>query len=227
MSSDLFRLPIDRAFSVRGVGTVLTGTVWSGTVAVGDEVLVLPGALRGRVRSVESHGRSLQRSEPTCTHGGGSRRRRPIGDRSGRRGRRAARPVAGDDRVRRGAHGARRCSAPDRDSHPHSRAHRHGGNHGAGTPADADSTGRHRSGATRARAPDRRARGRPVCRAKLQPRLHDRRRTGTGPGSTSPRRLASRSRRRDARGTTPRARRTPSGGRAAGSPVGAARSSTR
>ncbi|MEO7986743.1 MAG: selenocysteine-specific translation elongation factor, partial [Gemmatimonadales bacterium] len=64
ISSDYFRLPIDRAFSVPGVGTVLTGTAWSGTIAVGDEVLILPGTLRGRVRSIESHGRSLQRSEP-------------------------------------------------------------------------------------------------------------------------------------------------------------------
>lgn len=63
-SGDLFRLPIDRAFSVAGIGTVVTGTAWSGTIAIGDEVVILPGGLRGRVRSVESHGRSLDRSEP-------------------------------------------------------------------------------------------------------------------------------------------------------------------
>ena len=41
-SDDLFRLPIDRAFTVRGVGTVVTGTVWSGKVSTGEEVRLLP-----------------------------------------------------------------------------------------------------------------------------------------------------------------------------------------
>jgi len=53
---DLFRLPVDRAFSVAGAGTVVTGTAWSGSVKVGDDVRVLPGAARGRVRGVQSHG---------------------------------------------------------------------------------------------------------------------------------------------------------------------------
>ncbi|MGH7534274.1 MAG: GTP-binding protein, partial [Gemmatimonadales bacterium] len=61
---DLFRLPVDRAFSVAGVGTVLTGTGWSGTVSVGDAVRLLPGDVHGRVRSVEMFGQSAQRSEP-------------------------------------------------------------------------------------------------------------------------------------------------------------------
>ena len=63
-AGDLFRLPVDRAFSVAGIGTVATGTAWSGAVAVGDTVLLLPGGLRGRVRSIQSHGRTLERSEP-------------------------------------------------------------------------------------------------------------------------------------------------------------------
>ena len=37
---DLFRLPIDRVFAVAGAGTVVTGSTWSGTVAVGDSVRV-------------------------------------------------------------------------------------------------------------------------------------------------------------------------------------------
>jgi selenocysteine-specific elongation factor len=61
---DLFRMPVDRTFSVAGVGTVLTGTAWSGAVAVGDAVTVLPARLRGRVRSIEMHGVQLRRSEP-------------------------------------------------------------------------------------------------------------------------------------------------------------------
>jgi selenocysteine-specific elongation factor len=63
-AADLFRLPVDRAFSVAGVGTVVTGTAWSGRLAVGDPVLLLPDGREGRVRSIESYGCSLARSEP-------------------------------------------------------------------------------------------------------------------------------------------------------------------
>ena len=41
--TDLFRMPIDRSFSVRGAGTVVTGTTWSGTVRVGETLGVHPG----------------------------------------------------------------------------------------------------------------------------------------------------------------------------------------
>jgi selenocysteine-specific elongation factor len=61
---DVFRMPLDRAFSVAGVGTVLTGTAWSGSVSVGDRVRLLPGGTEGRVRSIESHGQPLERSRP-------------------------------------------------------------------------------------------------------------------------------------------------------------------
>jgi selenocysteine-specific elongation factor len=63
-SGDLFRLPVDRAFSVAGVGTVVTGTAWSGRIKVGDEVALLPLGPRGRVRSIETYGRAVERSEP-------------------------------------------------------------------------------------------------------------------------------------------------------------------
>jgi selenocysteine-specific elongation factor len=43
-AADLFRLPIDRVFAVAGAGTVVTGSTWSGTVAVGDSVHLLPTA---------------------------------------------------------------------------------------------------------------------------------------------------------------------------------------
>jgi selenocysteine-specific elongation factor len=62
--ADLFRLPVDRACSLAGVGTVVTGTAWSGRIAVGDAVSLLPSGHAGRVRSVESYGQSLQQSEP-------------------------------------------------------------------------------------------------------------------------------------------------------------------
>lgn len=62
--ADLFRLPVDRAFSLSGAGTVVTGTARSGRIAVGERVRVLPGGLEARVRSIESFGRSVECSEP-------------------------------------------------------------------------------------------------------------------------------------------------------------------
>jgi selenocysteine-specific elongation factor len=52
---DLF-LPIDRAFSVPGFGTVVTGTIYNGSVQEGDEVTVVPSGLSSKVRSVQVHG---------------------------------------------------------------------------------------------------------------------------------------------------------------------------
>lgn len=49
-----FRLAIDRSFSLRGAGTVVTGTVLSGRVAVGDHVMTSPAGLEARVRSVHA-----------------------------------------------------------------------------------------------------------------------------------------------------------------------------
>jgi selenocysteine-specific elongation factor len=63
-TDDLFRLPVDRAFSVAGAGTVVTGTTWSGAARVGDEVVVWPGGLRARIRSVQVHGVSRPSAEP-------------------------------------------------------------------------------------------------------------------------------------------------------------------
>jgi selenocysteine-specific elongation factor len=63
-AADLFRLPVDRAFSVAGVGTVVTGTAWSGRLSVGEAVRLLPSGPSGRVRSIESYGASLEQSEP-------------------------------------------------------------------------------------------------------------------------------------------------------------------
>jgi selenocysteine-specific elongation factor len=63
-AGDLFRLPVDRAFSLAGVGTVVTGTSWSGRLRVGDEVALLPGGSTARVRSIQVHGRTVERSEP-------------------------------------------------------------------------------------------------------------------------------------------------------------------
>lgn len=54
--ADPARLPVDRVFVVEGFGTVVTGTLWRGRVAVGDTVAVEPAGRTARVRSVEVHG---------------------------------------------------------------------------------------------------------------------------------------------------------------------------
>ena len=58
-----FMLPVDRVFSIKGFGTVVTGTVQSGAVAAGDPVVVLPSGRPGRVRRIEVHGQPAERSE--------------------------------------------------------------------------------------------------------------------------------------------------------------------
>lgn len=63
-AADLARLPIDRAFTLPGVGPVVTGTAWSGMFRVGDAVLVLPTGNRARVRSLGRHGQDVAESAP-------------------------------------------------------------------------------------------------------------------------------------------------------------------
>jgi selenocysteine-specific elongation factor len=57
------RLHVDRSFTIRGAGTVVTGTLWSGTAARGDEVLILPAGTPARVRSVQVHDEPRERAE--------------------------------------------------------------------------------------------------------------------------------------------------------------------
>ena len=57
-----FRLPVDRVFSMRGQGIVVTGTALAGDVRVGDAVRVLPGGGEARVRSLEVHGEEHERA---------------------------------------------------------------------------------------------------------------------------------------------------------------------
>ena len=61
---DVFRQPVDRSFSIAGVGTVLTGTCWSGSVTVGDRVTLVPGDITARIRSIEMHGKAVDRAMP-------------------------------------------------------------------------------------------------------------------------------------------------------------------
>ena len=52
----LFRLPIDRVFSMQGFGTIITGTVISGQIAEGDSVTIIPGDIKSKVRGIQIHG---------------------------------------------------------------------------------------------------------------------------------------------------------------------------
>lgn len=49
------RLPIDRIFTIAGFGTVVTGTLTDGQLRVGEEIVILPKRIRGRVRGLQTH----------------------------------------------------------------------------------------------------------------------------------------------------------------------------
>ncbi|MBI3653346.1 MAG: selenocysteine-specific translation elongation factor [Acidobacteria bacterium] len=54
------RLPVDRSFSIKGFGTVVTGTLIAGELKNGDEIEVLPEGARTRVRNLQTHGRNTE-----------------------------------------------------------------------------------------------------------------------------------------------------------------------
>ncbi|MEW6188541.1 MAG: selenocysteine-specific translation elongation factor [Actinomycetota bacterium] len=57
-----YRLPIDRAFTLKGVGTVVTGTLWSGEISLDEQVVILPKGLSSRVRSIQVHGHNVKKA---------------------------------------------------------------------------------------------------------------------------------------------------------------------
>jgi selenocysteine-specific elongation factor len=64
VADDLFRMPADRAFTVRGTGTVVTGTVWSGTLHRDDTIRIMPADRLARVRSLQRHGEAVTEVRP-------------------------------------------------------------------------------------------------------------------------------------------------------------------
>lgn len=63
-AAGLVRLPVDRVFALRGFGTVATGTLWAGSLSVGDELIASPGPRGGskeaaKVRGLQVHGQSV------------------------------------------------------------------------------------------------------------------------------------------------------------------------
>jgi len=59
-ASGIFRLPVDRVFTIKGFGTVVTGTAITGHLRVGDAVMIYPPLYKARVRSLQMHGAALE-----------------------------------------------------------------------------------------------------------------------------------------------------------------------
>jgi len=59
----LFRLPVDRIFSMKGFGTVITGTLIAGSVRVGDTVMIYPSLITSKVRGIQVHNKSQSTAE--------------------------------------------------------------------------------------------------------------------------------------------------------------------
>ena len=61
-SNGILRLPIDRVFTMKGFGTVITGTLLSGTISTEQEVEILPKGIKTKVRGIQSHNQAVQRA---------------------------------------------------------------------------------------------------------------------------------------------------------------------
>jgi len=66
LEADLFRMPIDRAFTLKGVGTIVTGTIWSGMVKKDENVRILPAGMESRVKNLEVHDQKVDQSSAGC-----------------------------------------------------------------------------------------------------------------------------------------------------------------
>ena len=62
-ATGLFRLPVDRVFTMKGFGTVITGTLVSGKVSVGDPIMIYPTGIVSKVRGIQVHGQSVETAE--------------------------------------------------------------------------------------------------------------------------------------------------------------------
>ncbi|MFO7643735.1 MAG: selenocysteine-specific translation elongation factor [Desulfosarcina sp.] len=62
-TSSLFRLPVDRVFSMKGFGTVITGSLISGRIQVGESIMIYPGRTTSKVRGIQVHNQSQESAE--------------------------------------------------------------------------------------------------------------------------------------------------------------------
>lgn len=58
--SGIFRLPVDRVFTMRGFGTVITGTLISGCIRTGDSVMIYPSKITSKVRGIQAHNQTVE-----------------------------------------------------------------------------------------------------------------------------------------------------------------------
>lgn len=58
--SNLFRLPVDRVFTMKGFGTVITGSLLSGQVKVGETIMIYPSLITSKVRGIQVHNQSVE-----------------------------------------------------------------------------------------------------------------------------------------------------------------------
>jgi selenocysteine-specific elongation factor len=61
-TTNLFRLPVDRVFTMKGFGTVITGTLISGTIRVGDPVMIYPSGVTSKVRGIQVHNAGVEQA---------------------------------------------------------------------------------------------------------------------------------------------------------------------
>lgn len=62
-SSGLFRLPVDRVFTMKGFGTVITGSLISGRIQVGDTIMIYPSTITSKIRGIQVHNQSVNEAE--------------------------------------------------------------------------------------------------------------------------------------------------------------------
>lgn len=62
-TTGLFRLPVDRVFTMKGFGTVITGTLISGNIHVGSNIMIYPSGITSKVRGIQVHNESLDAAE--------------------------------------------------------------------------------------------------------------------------------------------------------------------
>ena len=61
-SGGLFRLPVDRVFTMKGFGTVVTGSLVSGAVRVGETIMIYPSGIQSKVRGIQVHGQTVDQA---------------------------------------------------------------------------------------------------------------------------------------------------------------------
>ncbi len=61
-ATNLFRLPVDRVFTMKGFGTVITGTLISGMIRVGDPVMIYPSGVTSKVRGIQVHNAGVEQA---------------------------------------------------------------------------------------------------------------------------------------------------------------------